>query len=324
MSASTVERTRPPVQARPADQIHPAGPTRAADQPAVSGSRAARRSGAAPAAKEGRGAVGRAYARRAVRERRLAGEENPSSRRTQFVLLVMVLLGAGLVASLWLSTTAAADSYRLDVARQATRDLTERNEALRIEIASMRSAPALAEAAQRMGMVQVSDPARLVVGPDGSVRLVGVPKAAVAPPPPPPAPAPPAGQPADPAQAPSDPAQAPGNPTPAGQVPGDPAPAGQAPGNPTQSGQVRADPARAGQVASDPARAVQVGQVPADSGQTGQEPVGQLAAPARIGQRANQGAGPVPAGHTGHAQAWGGPPGTGPIPPATAPTATGP
>ena len=183
MSAPAVERTR---TARPA-----------ARQPI------ARRSTGMPAPKDTGGAVGRAYARRAVRERRQSGEENAAAAgRSQFVLLIMVLLGVGLVASLWLSTTAAADSYRLDKARQATRDLSERSESLRTEIASMQSAPALAQAAQQMGMVQVSDVARLVVAPEGTVQVVGTPKAAVAPYVPPPVFAPPApGQPVDPAQA---------------------------------------------------------------------------------------------------------------------------
>lgn len=197
MSAPAVERPR---TARPA-----------ARQPI------ARRSTGAPAPRDAGGAIGRAYARRAVRERRQSGEANAAAAgRSQFVLLIMVLFGVGLVASLWLSTTAAADSYRLDAARQATRDLSERSESLRTEIATMQSAPTLAQAAQQMGMVQVSDVARLVVAPDGSVAVVGTPKAAVAPYVPPPvlAPAPPVpGQPVDPAQAaaqgqPVDPAQA--------------------------------------------------------------------------------------------------------------------
>ncbi|HEV7789485.1 MAG TPA: hypothetical protein VGP05_10785 [Pseudonocardia sp.] len=154
-----------------------------------------------PAPRDANGAIGRAYARRAVRERRQSGEANDAtSGRSQFVLLIMVLFGVGLVASLWLSTTAAADSYRLDAARQATRDLSERSESLSTEIASMQSAPALAAAARQMGMVQVSDVARLVVRPDGSVQVVGAPKAAVAPA----APAP--------VLAPAAPAQVPGQP----------------------------------------------------------------------------------------------------------------
>ncbi|MDT7749608.1 MAG: hypothetical protein QOD96_3270 [Pseudonocardiales bacterium] len=170
MSAPAVERPRPTRVARPARQARQARPTMP------------RRSTGVPAPRDANGAIGRAYARRAVRERRQSGEaSDATSGRSQFVLLIMVLFGVGLVASLWLSTTAAADSYRLDAARQATRDLSESSESLSTEIASMQSAPALAAAARQMGMVQVSDVARLVVRPDGSVQVVGAPKAAVAP-----------------------------------------------------------------------------------------------------------------------------------------------
>jgi hypothetical protein len=141
--------------------------------------------------------VGRAYARKAGRRR---PAEDPGRvgaiGRSRFVLLVMGLLGSGLVASLWLSTSAAADSYRLDAATRATRDLSERSETLRTEIAAMRSAPALAKAARDLGMVPASDVARLVVEPGGGVVVVGTPKAAYGPAPvmasPPPVPAAPA------------------------------------------------------------------------------------------------------------------------------------
>ncbi|HTF53039.1 MAG TPA: hypothetical protein VK735_36805 [Pseudonocardia sp.] len=222
MSAPTVERTRP------------------ARQPST---RTPRRSAGAPAPRDANGAIGRAYARRAVREKRLNGDpDDASAGRSQFVLLIMVLLGVGLVASLWLSTTAAADSYRLDSARQATRDLSERSESLRTEIASMQSAPALAQAASRMGMVQVSDVARLVAQPDGTVAVVGVPKAAVAPAPPAPVVVPP--------------------------VPGQPTP-GQ-PGQPTD--QQTADQQTAGQQPTDQQTA---GQQPADQQAPSQQPADQ-------------------------------------------------
>jgi len=224
MSAPTVERTRP------------------ARQPST---RTPRRSAGAPAPRDANGAIGRAYARRAVREKRLNGDpDDASAGRSQFVLLIMVLLGVGLVASLWLSTTAAADSYRLDSARQATRDLSERSESLRTEIASMQSAPALAQAASRMGMVQVSDVARLVAQPDGTVAVVGVPKAAVAPAPPAPVVVPP--------------------------VPGQPTP-GQ-PGQPT-------DQQTAGQQPTDQQTADQqaAGQQPTDQQTAGQQPADQQA-----------------------------------------------
>ena len=105
-----------------------------------------------------------------------------------FVLLIMVLLTSGLVATLWLSTAAAADSYRLDSARQATRDRTEEVERLHRDVAAMQSAPALAAAAQRIGMVPAGVPAVILVHPDGTSQVVGTPaKARAGTPPPPPA-----------------------------------------------------------------------------------------------------------------------------------------
>jgi hypothetical protein len=117
-------------------------------------------------------------------------------RRPQFVLLVMVLLAVGLVATLWLSTAAAGGSYHLQSARAAALALSQQSERLHREVADLESAPELARRAEALGMVPVQDSARLVVAPDGSVTVVGQPRAAVAPPPPPPppAPAPPAGQ----------------------------------------------------------------------------------------------------------------------------------
>lgn len=102
-----------------------------------------------------------------------------------FVLLIMVLLTGGLVATLWLSTAAAADSYRLDEARQVARDLSEQSERLHRDVEAAQSAPALAAAARAQGMVPAGEPAVLVIAPDGSSQVVGDPKPAqaVAPPP---------------------------------------------------------------------------------------------------------------------------------------------
>jgi cell division protein FtsI (penicillin-binding protein 3) len=108
----------------------------------------------------------------------------------------MVLLTGGLVATLWLSTAAAADSYRLDEARQVARDLSEQSERLHRDVEAAQSAPALAAAARAQGMVPAGEPAVLVIAPDGSSQLVGDPKPAqpLAPPPPVAVPAtPPAG-----------------------------------------------------------------------------------------------------------------------------------
>ena len=102
--------------------------------------------------------------------------------RAPFVLTVMALLGVGLVATLWLSTAAAADSYRLQDARTAARELSERSERLHREVAALQSPPALAQRATQLGMVPAKDPARLVVAADGAVRVVGDATPAVAPP----------------------------------------------------------------------------------------------------------------------------------------------
>jgi hypothetical protein len=124
-------------------------------------------------------------------------------------MLVMALLAMALVATLWLSTAATADSYHLENARKAVRSLTERSEGLSRAVATLETAPELARRARELGMVPAGDPARLIVRPDGTVTLVGEPRRAVAPAPPPapvvaavqPPPAiPPAAAPVSPAQ----------------------------------------------------------------------------------------------------------------------------
>ncbi|WP_343945202.1 hypothetical protein, partial [Pseudonocardia zijingensis] len=132
--------------------------------------------------------------KRADERPRRGGAPRPAAPagRPQFVLLIMVLLVVGLVATLWLSTAAAADSYRLQDATAEARVLSEQAERLKQEVAVLGSAPELARRAGELGMVAVRDPARLVVAPDGGVVVVGEPRAAVAPPPPAP-PAPPEG-----------------------------------------------------------------------------------------------------------------------------------
>lgn len=157
----------------------------------------------------------------ADQRRRTAARENTG--RAKFVLVVMVLLVSGLIATLWLSTAAAADSYSLQAARERTASLTEQSEALRKEVTVLQSPGSLADRAAAQGMVRVTDPARLVVAPDGRVDVVGEPRAAVAaaPPAPPAAdapapqapPAPPAGQ---PGAATSDPAAEGGDAAPGG------------------------------------------------------------------------------------------------------------
>jgi hypothetical protein len=157
-------------------------------------------------------AVARAYARRAQRTAPRHGCPDSADARTPFVMLVMGLLALALIATLWLSTAATADSYHLENARKTVRNLTERSEGLSRAVATLETAPELARRARELGMVPAGDPARLIVGSDGTVTLIGEPRRAVAPPPPlppPPSPAPP-------------PAVAPGPPAPTQPVPTQP------------------------------------------------------------------------------------------------------
>jgi hypothetical protein len=135
-----------------------------------------------------------------------------------------------LITTLWLSTAATADSYHLESARKTVRNMTERSEGLSRAVATLETAPELARRARELGMVPAGDPARLIVGSDGTVTLVGEPRRAVAPPPPPPlavAPAPPVpAQPLSPVPAQPAPAQpaVPVQPVPAQPVPVQPSP----------------------------------------------------------------------------------------------------
>lgn len=136
-------------------------------------------------------AAERAYARRAQRTERWlapAPESETPGGRTRLVVLIMVLLSAGLVATLWLSTAAAAGSYRLQEIQNEARNLAERSEQLSRQVATLETAPQLARRARELGMVPAGEPARLVVAQDGSVEVVGEPTPATAPPPPPPPP----------------------------------------------------------------------------------------------------------------------------------------
>lgn len=136
-------------------------------------------------------AAERAYARRAQREGRSHGEpvqrrprpqrqkqkhERGTASRASFVMLVMGLLAAGVITTLYLSTQAIADSYRLDQAKKAATELSEQVGVLQREVAGLGSASTLDRMARELGMVPAGDPSWLVVGPDGKVSVVGEPK----------------------------------------------------------------------------------------------------------------------------------------------------
>lgn len=87
----------------------------------------------------------------------------------------MALLGTGLVGTLWLSTSAASDSYELSDLHAEVASLTEDTELLRQQVAELESPGTLADKAVELGMIPVEDPARLLVLPDGTIELVGEP-----------------------------------------------------------------------------------------------------------------------------------------------------
>ncbi|MFE6610726.1 hypothetical protein [Amycolatopsis sp. NPDC057786] len=147
-------------------------------------------------------AAERAYARRAQRADLLqrdqqrnrpdaeggAGKEEPRKKftlrwprsRASFVLMMMGLLAVGVACTLWLTTQAIADSYRLEQLRTTNAGLAEAKERLQREVAKAESPASLAPKARELGMVPGGDPAHIVVGPDGQSTVVGEPKKAEA------------------------------------------------------------------------------------------------------------------------------------------------
>jgi cell division protein FtsL len=119
-------------------------------------------------------AAQRAYARKANRKKRFRLPVGlKSASRTPFVLLVMALLAAGVMATLFLSISAVSDSYRLEDAKKRTTDLTSRVEQLKADVAKGESPEVLYDEARKLGMVPAPDPARIKVNQDGSVSVTG-------------------------------------------------------------------------------------------------------------------------------------------------------
>ncbi|WP_330231986.1 hypothetical protein OHA40_05555 [Nocardia sp. NBC_00508] len=138
------------------------------------------------------GAAERAYARRRMRaENRSDTAFLPTVRRSAmaaripFVTALIALLGCGLALTLLLTTRAAEDSYQLGDARATNRRLADERAALQREVEAADSAPELAARARELGMIPAKDPARLLIGPDGSVTVIGKPTPAQGAPAPP-------------------------------------------------------------------------------------------------------------------------------------------
>jgi hypothetical protein len=103
----------------------------------------------------------------------------PDRARTAFVALCLLLLGGGLLALLLVNTAMANGSFRLHDLQATADQLTDRQEALRQDIAVQAAPERLAARARALGMVPSGSAAFLRLS-DG--RVLGVAKAAPAPP----------------------------------------------------------------------------------------------------------------------------------------------
>ena len=101
--------------------------------------------------------------------------------RTPFALLVGGLILGGMCALLALNTASAANELaRHDLATKDA-DIAAQVQQLRIDIQASAAPGNLAAAAAALGMVPAGNPAFLSVGPDGKVRVLGVPTPATVP-----------------------------------------------------------------------------------------------------------------------------------------------
>lgn len=128
------------------------------------------------------GAAQRAYARRKLRAEQTSdapvlpsGRASVMAGRIPFVVAIIALLGCGLALTLLLTTRAAEDSYQLSDARATNRKLAEERAALLRQVEAADSPPELAARARELGMIPAKDPARLILGPDGTVTVIGKP-----------------------------------------------------------------------------------------------------------------------------------------------------
>jgi hypothetical protein len=107
---------------------------------------------------------------------------SPDAPRAPFVVLVASLLVAGLGGLLFLHTALAEDSFRLHDLQVRASVLEDQQQALEQSLAIEAAPRRLSDRAQALGMVRSENPAFIRLS-DG--RILGKPKAGVAPPPPP-------------------------------------------------------------------------------------------------------------------------------------------
>jgi hypothetical protein len=102
--------------------------------------------------------------------------------RVPFALLVLGLLVGGMVALLALNTASAANELRRHDVAAKDASVAATLEQLNNEVAASEAPGNLARVAEQLGMVPAGNPAFLQIDPDGTVRMLGSPGPASAPP----------------------------------------------------------------------------------------------------------------------------------------------
>jgi hypothetical protein len=94
-----------------------------------------------------------------------------------FALLVVTLIAGGLGLLLLLNTVSAANEVRRHGLAEQDASVAAQLQQLHNEVAASAAPDNLARAAADLGMVPAGHPAFLVLGPDGTVKVMGSPKA---------------------------------------------------------------------------------------------------------------------------------------------------
>lgn len=110
-----------------------------------------------------------------------APKHAPGAPRMPFALLILGLIGGSLCLLLALNTASAANEVRRHDLAVTDASVADSLVQLDNDVNSSAAPQNLAAAAAALGMVPANNPAFLVIGADGKVRLMGSPGAATAP-----------------------------------------------------------------------------------------------------------------------------------------------
>ncbi|MEP6560676.1 MAG: hypothetical protein ABJD68_06310 [Nakamurella sp.] len=131
----------------------------------------------------------RAYERRQRRTQKVTGSRivgpgkpvKTALNRAPFVVVLIALLGAGIVAVLYLNTVTDEAGIRTSTAKSTTVDLRLTIESLQRDVALLDATPRIAGAAAALGMVPAGDSALLMVDGSGAGSVIGDPSVVAAP-----------------------------------------------------------------------------------------------------------------------------------------------